>query len=326
MNIQILGWFGHGNTGDEAYKLVFPTLLPEHTLKFKDYFNPDSDKPDHIVMGGGDIVYPHFTNPLAASPKIPKTLASVTLTNGSDLQSLKSFKKVYVRDLKSQKLGSQYTAVDYLPDFTFLLKPDVAAGKAIVKAAFAQDNHQLRKQLIVVVFNAYVMSTTPNSLRRDFVNFQRLSQDIADAVDIMDASVLFLPFSAKTPWDDRVANGWVSSFSRKYYKNVVVYDRLSVQDTLNVISTADVAVSTRLHSSIFSTISGVPFIDLTHHDKNRGFIETLGKPEWSMSLWEISINQFKSLLHKLLEQTGPNQDLLQFTAQAREKLANVSLL
>jgi polysaccharide pyruvyl transferase WcaK-like protein len=326
MNILVTGWFGHGNTGDEAYKSVFPLLLPDHKLVMKDTFNPDIDKPDAIIVGGGDILYPHFTKPLRDVPEIPKVLASVTMTNGSDLKSLKLFNKIYVRDLRSQQLGSQYAEVKYMPDFTFLLHPDKVAGKKIIADQFAAYGHQLRKKVVTVVFNAYVMSTTPSSLRRDFTNFQRLSQDIADAVDVMDTSVLFLPFSAKPPWDDRVANGWVSSFSRKYYKNVSVYDRLSVQDTLNVVAASDVVVSTRLHSSIFSTIGGVPFIDLTHHDKNKGFIETLGKQEWSMGLWEISINQFKKLLGDHLNLSLPHPDLVKFTDHAREQLKNVSLL
>lgn len=326
MKIQILGWYGHGNTGDEAYKLAFPSLLPDHELIFADVFNPDKDEPDAIILGGGDIVYPSFTGPLSKKPKIPKSLVSTTLTNASDLQHLKLFKKLHVRDYRSQKLGQTYADVKYLPDVTFMLQPDVEAGRQLMKAKFEAEGSQLRERVITIVFNAYTMATTPESYRRDFTNFQRLSQDIADAVDVMDASIVFMPFSTRAPWDDRTANSWVASHSRKYYKNMVIFDRLSVQDNLNLIAASNVVVSTRLHSSIFSTIAGVPFIDLTHHDKNRGFIETLGKTDWSMSLWEISINDFKKLLNTLLKRNGQDASLVEFTRKAREQLVNATLL
>ena len=54
------------------------------------------------------------------------------------------------------------------------------------------------------------------------------------------------------PWDDRVSNGMVASFCKFWKKNVVLYDELEVQDALDIISAADVVISSRLHSTIFS--------------------------------------------------------------------------
>ena len=51
--VNVVGWYGKNNVGDEAYKLAFPAVFPHAHFVF-------SEKPisgcDATVLGGGDVV------------------------------------------------------------------------------------------------------------------------------------------------------------------------------------------------------------------------------------------------------------------------------
>lgn len=174
--------------------------------------------------------------------------------------------------------------------------------------------------------NGHLLHNTSNALARDYMAFQHFSESLARIIDHSGASFVFLPFGTKRPVDDRVANGWVDSRTKFWKKNVTFYDRLGVQDTLNVVSAADVVMSTRLHSTIFSTISNVPFIDIIHHNKNRGFVETLGVEEWMLDYWKFDECGCKELLDGHLNKEFMSSNPQQYSSRAKEDLANAVIL
>jgi polysaccharide pyruvyl transferase WcaK-like protein len=325
MRIAVLGWYGHGNAGDEAYKLAFPAVLPGHDLHFSEKL---TGRPDMVVLGGGDIVHPAFIRRLQAAPDIPKVAASVSLTTNSDFNALAGFARVHVRDHLSLSLAQSYLDADkltYTPDFTFVLDPNPDEGRAWLEQRFEDEGHSLRKQIVVVVLSNYIAFGNLDALARDLTTFLKVSQDVAVVADNTDASFVFLPFSTKSPNDDRVPCAWAADRCKHYKKNIVVYDTLSVQQTLNIIGAADAVVSSRLHSTIFATLCGTPFIDLTHHDKNRGFVQTVGKTAWSVPYWEFSVKHYRDLLCNFLQFGIPNTDLVAFTARSKAQLKELAL-
>lgn len=329
MKVHVLGWFEHGNTGDEAFKVAFPMLLPDVEMRFMEFILPES-KPDAVILGGGDIVYPSFTkyiNNLRYSPNIRKIAHSISLTENSDFETLKTFDQVYVRDQYSLDQAIQH-GVDatYQPDVTFMLTPNRDTGRQLVKQKFADEGHDLYSKVVVCVISNYLANAKLDMLARDLTAFMKLSQDIAGEADHTKASFIFLPFSTMAPWDDRVANAWVADRCKFYKKNLVVWERLTVQETLDIIAAADVCVSSRLHSTIFSTLSGVPFVDLTHHTKNLGFLQTLGKTDWSLPFWEFDVKNYRKLVDAGLEASNPNAYLKQFTNQAKGQLRATPIL
>lgn len=318
MNIQILGWYGHGNIGDEAYKVAFPILFPDDTITFIEKVDP-ADRPDLLILGGGDIAYPAFTRQ-AVDSGFDVVAHSISLTENSDFDSLAEFDRVCVRDAYSVELaGERGLDVVYEPDVTFLLTPDPVAGRALLTQTFAEEGHDLRDRVVACVVSNYLANAKLDMLARDLTTFLKVSQDIAVVADQTDASFVFLPFSTKAPWDDRVSCGWVGDRCKSYQKNLVLWGRLTVQETLDVVAASHLCVSSRLHSTIFSVLSGISFIDLTHHTKNIGFLQTVGRMAWSLPFWEFSVAHYKALLDGA---SSPDANLQAFTAQAKEALRN----
>lgn len=326
MNIKVVGFYDHGNIGDQAFKLAFPILFPSYNFSFCDTLkNQDLADTDLIIIGGGDVVKKDIIKYLY-NVDIPAIAASVTITQGSDLDNISLFKKIIVRDELSLNIAQQYhDNVIYLPDFSFVLTPDPIAGRKIIEDQFYQSGHTLTDKFVTVVLNSYISFNSNDALTRDSTAFNLLVDKLAKLCESMDYSWIFLPMSTQSPWDDRSVAAWTGNrIKNKYWRNIVIYDKLSVQKTLNIISSSSSVISSRLHSTIFSTIAGVPFIDILHHDKNYGYVKTLDCLDWTTWLWSYDEKKVNDLLTQFLSVTDDTTDyglkLKEFTLNAKEQL------
>ena len=125
--------------------------------------------------------------------------------------------------------------------------------------------------------------------------------DLSRLADNTSASFIFFPMSTQMPSDDRATNSMVAGRCKFWRKNLILYDELNVQQTLDLISSCDVIISTRLHSLIFSLAAKVPFINLIHHDKCRGYSESLGLLDWSCNYWNFNYDDLFEMVKDRLE-------------------------
>ena len=74
--IGVVGWYGHGNIGDESYRLSFPKVFPQYdfvfTEKVQEPFMPA------YVLGGGDIIsmIPRFAEMLDTGALNPSAIVT----------------------------------------------------------------------------------------------------------------------------------------------------------------------------------------------------------------------------------------------------------
>jgi polysaccharide pyruvyl transferase WcaK-like protein len=288
--INVLGFYGKHNVGDESYKLSFPKIFPQRQFEFTSKID---NEPEQCILGGGNVISDHFLDQIYKL-KCPKLSMSVSITKNDPIDRLNIFGKILVRDFASQELLKQHNIQsEYAPDFAFILEP-----QPIDLTPYFAGKDQYEKK-VAVVLNSYLLSDG-SWLAREFINFERVVLELASVFDTTPASFIFVPFSTGEPFDDRVSNAWLSSRCKFWKKNVVIYEPLDPQTTLNIISSVDAVISSRLHSSIFSCIAGKPFIDLTHHSKNLKFLESIYKKDWSVSYWHFDSSKFTSLLNGFL--------------------------
>ncbi|NJL70555.1 MAG: hypothetical protein HC888_02525 [Candidatus Competibacteraceae bacterium] len=314
----VLGWYGKNNIGDESYKLSFPKLLPNHELTFADTISGEFD---HIFLGGGDVVAP-----LSCAHQrhtLQKHAVSVTVSDEASIDDLRMFDTLAVRDrLTVQKLQVAGLNALYVPDFAFALKPDRENGWKLWKDLFKSEGRDLYQNRVVVTLNAHLMAKMSEPARKHMM-FEHLMFELAHANDHFNASFLFLPFGTSMPWDDRIPGGIVQSRCKFWRKNLAVYNRLTVQETLDIYAAATVAVSTRLHSTIFATLGHTPFIDITHNHKNSAFLASTGLQDYGFDYWSFNHAQFNSLLDTLLKGRGEVREKLRVIANAeRSSLAS----
>jgi polysaccharide pyruvyl transferase WcaK-like protein len=321
-NITILGWYGHGNIGDESYKESFKLLLPNDNLTFTDKIEDCHKNSDLFILGGGAVMEPPFINQLDTNKN--NLVISVTATKNTPIESLSRFKKIIVRDVLSEAyLKQNNIPCDLMPDTAFLLNTNSNKGREYLSSRFEEENHDLYNKVIVIVYNAH-LGVVESQLAKDQFTFLKTATDLAEIIDSTNASFVFVPFGQSAPWDDRITNSWLASRCKFWKKNLVIYDRINFQEMINIIACADVVISSRLHASIFSCVAGVPFIDISHHDKNLGFLKTINREMWSVPYWRFDYNKCTLLLKEFLENRMTHCDELKnLVIQQKNKISEV---
>src|SRR5581483_9650132 len=266
--VHIFGWFNKSNCGDESYKLSLPLIFPNINFKF---INQINEPMETCILGGGNIIAEPFLTPLknTTCKKYALSVSALNKNSKENLEQLKEFEAIYVRDNKSLSILNSFNInAKYISDFAFTLKSNEENGRELLS------KFKLCEKKVIVVINAHMAITNnPN----DLINFEKMANAIATILDNINASFIFLPFCLSQPHDDRVTNAWVSAKCKKWDKNIIIYDYYTSQEVLNLFSVVDCVISSRYHASIFSTIAGKPFIDITHHDKNLTYLQEINK-------------------------------------------------
>lgn len=295
-----LGWYGKGNCGDESYKTSIVKLFPNLDIDFTEKIDKNKiNEYDAIILGGGNILEKPFLDELKKAEGMDIYAFSVGISDNIKIEDINIIKHIYIRDINSKKYLEDigYDRLTLCPDAAFCLEPEPSRGEELVKNFFK--GRDLYENKVSIVINSYLIGNR-SELSRDFTNFQKFAIDLSSIIDETNASFIFLPFSTNDPKDDRVSNGWVASKCKYWKKNKVIYDELNNKDILDIISYTNTSINTRLHASIFSLLSGKPFIDITHHDKNKGFLNTIGAKDFSIDYWHFEYFRMKELLDKIL--------------------------
>lgn len=296
--VAVLGWYGHGNVGDEAYRLAFPNLFPQFDLKFTDDLQTVAPF-DGIILGGGNVLLPYFLNQLNRFSKIPAHAVSVNITTKEQASAMSKFRSVYSRNSLRLFSMPSGTYVQTIPDIACVLKGDRVRGKSLIREIYQSQRVDLYERVVAVVINTF-LCFGDDQLHRDHTTFDKVCNELGEIFDRTNSSFIFVPMGIGLPFDDRIANSQAYSRCKYWKKNALVFDKLSVTDCLDIFSAVDATVSTRLHSGIFSANHSTPFIDLTHHDKTKFFLETINCQSWGVNYWHFDFDRCYSLLQKFL--------------------------
>jgi hypothetical protein len=306
--ISVLGYYDKGNIGDEAYKLAFQKLFPQYKFEFKDHI---TGKPEVIILGGGDVLSKGFIEIIDKHPQARKYALSVNFRQ-EHIPLIPKFNKIVSRNYTG-------SGIETMPDFTFALSGNNENGKKLIKDLCERNDVQLYNKKAVLTLNSY-LCRREHILGRDYITFDKVCYELANLIDETAATFILLPLGNGFPENDRIANSFVYANTKFYKKNLLVYDKLSVQETLDIFAAVDVAITSRLHAAIFSCIGNTPFIDVTHHTKNRMFLESIGRLEWSINYWHFDYYKAKTLLWGFLESDRVKFELAEVTNSLQKLL------
>ncbi len=295
MRILVFGWYGHGNVGDESFKDGFLKVWKNRDFTFIDRVTDDvlstQAQYDLCIIGGGDIINEKNINQLKQIT-CKKIAMSVTITANSLFKDIEILDYIYVRDLMSLKVLQDYgfKNCEYIPDIALCLKGDKDKGKVLIEELFKKSGSNQRKKVYTIVINAHLQGNSQTSHKNKNM-FNKYVDDTVEVLDSTDASFLFLPYSTSLPWDDRVTNAWVNSHCKLYKKNCVIYDKLSVKDTLDIIAASDMIITSRFHGLIYGITHNIPTVTISFHDKTAGFANTIGQK--FLDYWMFCTTSFR---------------------------------
>jgi colanic acid/amylovoran biosynthesis protein len=296
--VTVLGWYGKSNCGDESYKMAFPAVFKNYKFNFVNKITDHNS--DAYILGGGDVLAPSFLNQLV-NVKKPKHIISVSANEKVDPELLKGYANIFVREKQSLDiLTKKGVKASYAPDVAFALSGDPVRGLELMRNHFVEQKRDMYERRIVVVINGFLAEDHANGfdVRRAY-NFQDLTYKLSHVLDHTNASFVFVPFGQELPWDDRVTNMWIASKAKFWKKNLCISES-NVQNVLDIISSADAIVSTRLHSTIFAMTTKTPIVDITHNHKNRWLLETVDKNHFSVNYRAIDEGALKLKINDLI--------------------------
>jgi len=266
MRILVLGYYDRRNLGDEAYKIVMRTYLPEYQLDFvciDDINQPLIDQSNGIIVGGGDIINNYFFSKL--NPLLKNYLGfKIALSIGIPFPSLITesyfgiFDHVFIRnweDIRPLQRVIGTSKSHYLPDLTFILDRPL---KTVV-------NIKPKCGIFLV----------QNLIRYPFVvtDLTKLVKKISNTYDIV-----FHRFNTSNNpnENDLEISNKIATKAGLSAHNVVDLHTYDPIQMLEQIAKLDFAVCVRFHSHIFCMLAGVPFISVSSTRKTRSLMTTAG--------------------------------------------------
>lgn len=312
--ILVIGWYNHGNVGDEAFKTAFQTLFPQFDFTFDTRPHDDTNAAfDAVWVGAGSYLDEHVGG--LAGITIPMGFIGIGMNYQPGdllLSKMALAKALVVRDSLTMKALTQAGLSPVLaPDLAFA-NPVLANNpqpekvkKAVVlmndffmpkmggeswqTAAWGWFQHEFSRALQGLIDDGYTVSFVP------------MCQGGIDDRRPAGAVIGYLPteYQAKTEW--------VHSPGPNVPPEQVVH---------NAIAEADLVVTQRYHGMVFAAQMGKPFIAISGHDKVKGLAADMG---WGgcMDYYGFSRFTFRGT-RRIVSASDPAQ-LLNYARKAKEQ-------
>jgi polysaccharide pyruvyl transferase WcaK-like protein len=215
----------------------------------------------------------------------------------SQVGLLSGAEHVLVRDQASYNLvvGSRPDAI-LIPDLAFALTPDLDEGREYL-AHLPGINPAL--PTIGVFLNDCVSAKFDSTILK-FIECEKTKLELSRFLESQLANVLFLSMSTLPPDDRRISLDVIGKM-KNGYKYHCITDPIPPLRCLDMVSALDFAITMRLHADIFCTIAGVPFLDLVHHDKSKGYLESLDESILSTDYYGLNLGVLQEKFTYLTE-------------------------
>lgn len=263
--VLVLGWYGKGNLGDEAFRASFPVLWPACDFTFADRVPPNvNDSYDAVMVGGGsfmDSAIPGITN-----VAIPMAFVGIGVggdMNGEMRLALARAKVAVLRDQAS---------LANLPFEDFRNKALVAADLVYARDAWPKWTGEADK-LVTILLSEHFAPRGPGCPEWVAASWRWFCRELAQVCDKLVVGgyrVEFSPMSAEPSWDDRRASAHVVSSMERAHKGTII-QHVDEGLLFERIARSSLVISQRLHGVIFSQAIGAPCLAIAGHDKVRGF-------------------------------------------------------
>lgn len=260
--IIILGWYYHGNLGDDSFREAFIQMFPDSILEFVDKIPENVNDYDCLIIGGGSFLESEIKN--ISMVTIPIAFVGVGIeayVAPKNMEALKKAKIVIARN--------KWENAIIAPDLAYSLDLGIKS----------QTTNQ-----ITVLMNGY-FSPKHNSKEYQLRSWDWFCTELAQSLDKIiektNHKIKFASMCVNPDIDDRRAAAYV--LDRMYYRSRAEIDYSDHFDfsfisakAITEIKKSKLVISHRFHGMVFSSMLGVPFVGITGHDKMENFFKEVG--------------------------------------------------
>lgn len=273
MNINVVGWYGKHNIGDEAFRPAIDNIFKDHELA---YITPPKNHtdPDIVVLGGGAVASPFYLEKLPKGCKRYALGIDLAYESESDLLAAAKFNGIFIRNRTDvENWGYKFGCpVRTMPDLSFFLKPTGAdiIAKYGLKATPG-------KKKIAVFPTDYVNPAIDRPSKVFGDRAYSFAENMAKELDKLTEDgweVYVMCCSTGGYGDDRRMALQLAAFTK--YPPIVVLDTFEPLEMIDFIAQMDLTMCQRFHSHLFSVIAGTPLVSIEFTRKVRVFLDELG--------------------------------------------------
>lgn len=289
MKVAVVGWYGHQNLGDEAFRPVFEWLFENHEIDFLDCI-PNNLNYDVLVVGGGSFldepVPGIFEGAKNLFPHIAFIGVGIHSSVHPDNQDLLRAADVLV-------VRNEFGLPPDLP-------PVQSAPDLVFARQFPQWEPSSEKKLCVITNGFWVPGSESSwCMVASWVKFMREFGRDLDRFIGQGWSVSFVPMCAGEQFfrcDDRLASMHIASEMSE--KARVILSPITEDELVEEIRTSSMVISTRFHGCVLATLTGTPFVGVSGHDKFLSFFEDNKLDNW-INYHEYSYGELESAMYDL---------------------------
>lgn len=289
MGVTFIGWYGRDNCGDEAFKDVHRKIFPDQKLNWICDEDPENQSDAKFVLGAGDVFLDYYLKSIPETSDFWVYGVGIGGDRGFDriLKYKDRIRGIWLRNAKDvavlNGLGMQ---AQYTPDIVFNLREEARAQRRRSDGGF-------KKMYVILSNNLYQDAHRLNSIRiTSYLDY--FKHELAQTLNGLSKfyQIIFLPFSMDPNDFDPGFCADIFSLMNKYNRPEsgepavrIIRQTPSPLEVMQMLGDADLILSMKFHGLIFSTLLGVPFVNIGISRKNQMFCSDNG-------LDHISIEEF----------------------------------
>ncbi|ATZ80352.1 putative WcaK-like polysaccharide pyruvyl transferase [Bodo saltans virus] len=277
MNIQILGYYGERNFGDDMFEYIFRKIFSKHKVHIANPNNLSNlqNNIDILICGGGDIIQDYFMKKIAMlkknwekthGKKLPTYAISIGLSYPDQLikdnvHYLDIFDYFIVRnkhdcELLKKRYGEKY--VKYLPDITFLIPP-------LLKYVPNRKNK----------IGFFLARTICNNQQVYNKFISEISNIVANLSTVYDIDLVSCDRGITSNNNDSIINDNILSIikHKNCDKKINIISGIGSEAICKLFYEYEFTICMRFHSVVFSYITNTPFIAIPITKKVTYFLD-----------------------------------------------------
>jgi hypothetical protein len=279
--IQVLGYYGRHNLGDEFFRVVIPLLFGYPEALF--FIQPSQffDSVDMTVLGGGDVIKPYYLNSIPKEQ--PYYILGAGLGYESELDLIGSnAKEIFLRNrIDANEAQRRGFNAHYCPDLAFINTPETIPVKP----------RDEKKKMLVILANSAVTPAMGFNEISDIYYQDYMKWELAKALDVLGEwyDIDFKSMSDSCYAYDSVMAMEVASRMVRGYKGAVGRIWLPID-----FWEYDLVISMKFHGLVFSTMWGTPFVNIGLTRKTELYCREAG-------LTDLMVEPFSLTKNRLLD-------------------------